>query len=159
MPWKRSFSISRASSSLRTLSAPPSIEVMFLLGWKLNDTMSPSEPIFLPCHDEPIAKAASSITRTPARRASAYSRSRSSGAFQWVGMSARVAGVIAASVAARSWLRVTRSQSTNTALAPTISMTLAVAKKLCAEVTTSSPGPMPATCNATCSARTGRPPK
>ena len=85
---------------------------------------------------------------------------------QCVGMIARVRGVIAASTAARSMLRVTRSQSTNTGFAPTLTIMLRTVKKLCAEVITSSPGPMPQSCSATSTAavaevstRTGRPPQ
>ncbi len=82
------------------------------------------------------------------------------------GMSALVRGVMAASAWARSMLRVARSTSTNTGLAPTRRMTLGVAVKLMAGVMTSSPGPMPHTCKATSSPpvaevreRTGRPPR
>jgi hypothetical protein len=56
-------------------------------------------------------------------------------------MIARVRGVIAASTCARSTLRLTRSQSTNTGLAPTFAIMLSVVKKLCAGAITSSPGP------------------
>ena len=79
-------------------------------------------------------------------------------------MIARVRGVIAASTAARSRLRVTRSQSTNTGVAPTLTIMLRTVKKLWAHVITSSPGPIPASCSATSTAavaevrtRTGRP--
>src|SRR5882762_8904894 len=41
MPWKRSSSTIAASRSSLSTRAPPSMVVMFLLGWKLNDTMSP----------------------------------------------------------------------------------------------------------------------
>ena len=85
---------------------------------------------------------------------------------QCVGMIAFVRGVIAASTWSRSMLRVTRSQSTNTGVAPTFTIMLRTVKKLCADVITSSPGPMPATCSATStaavadvSAFTGRPPQ
>src|SRR5215831_2664188 len=63
-------------------------------------------------------------------------------------------------------LRVTRSQSTNTGVAPTLTIMLSTVKKLCAQVITSSPGPTPASCSATStaavaevSAFTGRPPQ
>jgi hypothetical protein len=63
-------------------------------------------------------------------------------------------------------LRLCSSTSQNTVFAPLRSITLAVAKKLWAGVTTSSPGPRPRISTATCiaavaevSARTGRPPK
>ena len=85
---------------------------------------------------------------------------------QWVGITAFVRGVIAASTCARSMLRVTRSQSTNTGVAPTLTIMLSTVKKLCAHVMTSSPGPTPATCSATSTAAvadvkafTGRPPQ
>ena len=55
-----------------------------------------------------------------------------------------------------SMLRVARSTSTNTVVAPVRSITLAVAKKLCAGVITSSPGPMPSISRATCIAAGGR---
>jgi hypothetical protein len=71
---------------------------------------------------------------------------------------------MAASAAARSMLRVVSSQSTNIGFAPTLTIMLSTVKKLCAEVMTSSPGPMPQSCSATStaavaevSARTGRP--
>src|SRR4051812_47261986 len=64
-----------------------------------------------------------------------------------------------------SRLRVARSTSTKTTLAPVLVMTLAVAKKLCDGVITSSPGPTPSISSASCMApvaevivRTGRPP-
>ncbi len=150
-----------------TTSAPPSIDVMFLLGWKLNVTRSPIAPTLRPFHCEPITRAASSITRNLRPRASAYSASRSgSEPGQKVGMIARVLGVIAASTAARSRLRVTRSQSTKTGVAPTLTIMLRTVKKLWALVITSSPAPMPASCSATSTAavadvstRTGRPPQ
>ena len=50
---------------------------MFLFGWKLNVAMSPDAPTLRPCHREPITSAASSTTRRPRPRASAYSASRS----------------------------------------------------------------------------------
>ena len=83
-----------------------------------------------------------------------------------MGRIARVAGVIAAPACARSRLRVSRSQSTNTGLAPTLVIMLAAAKKVCVGVITSSPAPMPHSCRATSIAtvadvieRTGRPPQ
>jgi len=54
-----------------------------------------------------------------------------------------VRAVTAAAAASRSTLRVAGSTSTKTARAPTRSITFALAKKLCAGVTTSSPGPTP----------------
>src|SRR5574340_345557 len=61
-------------------------------------------------------------------------------------------------------LRVTGTQSTKTGVAPTLAIMLSTVKKLCAQVITSSPGPMPASCSATSiaavaevSTRTGRP--
>ena len=71
MPWKRSTSISRASRSSPMTSAPPSIDVMFLFGWKLKMQMSPKLPMRLPRHDEPMASAASSMTRSLCFAASA----------------------------------------------------------------------------------------
>ena len=62
-------------------------------------------------------------------------------------------------------LRDTRSTSTNTVVAPVRSITLAVQKKVCAALITSSPGPTPSISRAICiaavaevTARTGRPP-
>ena len=64
---------------------------------------------------------------------------------------------------ARSRLRVTGSQSTNTGVAPARTIMLSTVKKLCADVITSPPGPIPQSCNATSTAavaevstRTGR---
>src|SRR2546422_1028806 len=68
MPWKRSGPMRRASSSSLTMSAPPSIDVMFLFGWKLNVTRSPKAPTLRPRQRDPITSAASSITRRPCRR-------------------------------------------------------------------------------------------
>ncbi len=48
MPWKRIRSTAAASAASFTTSAPPSMVVMFLLGWKLNDTRSPVEPTSRP---------------------------------------------------------------------------------------------------------------
>src|SRR5487761_2286710 len=83
---------------------------------------------------------------------------------QWVGMIARVRAPMRASTWPRSMLRVTRSQSTNTGVAPTLTIMLSTVKKLWAQVITSSPGPMPASCSAISTAavaevtaRTGRP--
>src|ERR1035437_3893067 len=81
-------------------------------------------------------------------------------------MMARVAGVMAASIRARSMLRVTGSMSTKTGRAPTSRMTLLVATQESGVVMTSWPGPMPAMRSAISivhvpevKARTGRPPK
>ena len=81
-----------------------------------------------------------------------------------VGMMALVRGVMAASTWSRSMLRVVRPQSTNTGLAPTLTIMFGAAKKLMAEVITSSPGPTPAICRASSMAavaevttRAGRP--
>ena len=82
-----------------------------------------------------------------------------------VGMIARVRGVIRASAAARSMLRVARSTSTNTGVAPTRAIVFGAAKNVCAGVSTSSPGPTPTSRSAISSAavadettRAGRPP-
>ncbi len=53
--------MSCASPSVATTSAPPSIDVMFLFGWKLKMQMSPKLPIGLPRQEEPMASAASSM--------------------------------------------------------------------------------------------------
>ena len=81
-------------------------------------------------------------------------------------MIARVFGVIAAAILSRSILRVTGSISTKIGLAPTLKITLEVATQEIGVVITSSPAPMPATCNAIfmvavplAKQRTGRPPK
>ena len=81
-------------------------------------------------------------------------------------MIALVAGVIAASTASKSMLRVSGSISTNTGRAPTVRMTLLVATHDSGVVITSSPGPTAARRSAISSAavpelktRTGRPPK
>ena len=165
MPWKRSFSTEAASAASFTTSAPPSMVVMFLLGWKLNETRSPGAPTGLPPAREPMASAASSRMRTPWRARKAPSAAGSSGAFECTGSRTRVRAVTAAAAASRSTLRVAGSTSTKTARAPTRSITFALAKKLCAGVTTSSPGPTPRSSRATSMApvaevrvRTGRPP-
>src|SRR6185437_14149503 len=79
-------------------------------------------------------------------------------------MIARVRGPIRASTAARSMLRVTRSQSTNTGVARARTIMFRTVKKLWPQVITSSPGPISASCSATSTAavadvstRTGRP--
>ncbi len=140
--------------------------VMFLFGWKLKMQMSPKLPIGLPFHVDPMASAASSITRSLCSAASAYNASMSHGRPpKCVGMIALVRGPIRAAVAARSRLRVPGSTSTNTGVAPTLTIMLGAAKNVMDGVITSSPGPMPATCSAISSAavaddttRTGRPP-
>ena len=68
---------------------------------------------------------------------------------RYTGMTARVRGVMAASSASRSILRVRGSTSTNTGVAPTATMTLAVATQVMGVVMTSSPGPMSASRKAT----------
>ena len=82
-----------------------------------------------------------------------------------VGTMARVRGVIARAAASAVMLRVPRSQSTKTAFAPRFRIMFPTEKKVIAEVTTSSPAPMPHTWNATSIAavaevnvRTGLPP-
>jgi hypothetical protein len=82
-----------------------------------------------------------------------------------VGMIALVRGVIRASTASRSRLRVARSTSTNTGVAPDLTIMRGAAKNVCAGVITSSPGPAPTSCSAISSAavaddttRAGRPP-
>ncbi len=47
-PWRRYCSASRASRSSFRTRHPPSLVVMFLFAWKLNETKSPKEPIRLP---------------------------------------------------------------------------------------------------------------
>ena len=85
------------------------------------------------------ARAHAPARRPRSRAGRAAARARSSASMstsepgQCVGMMARVRGVIAASTAARSMLRVTRSQSTNTGLAPTLAIMLSTVKKLCAD--------------------------
>ena len=116
--------------------------VMFLLGWKLKHTRSPKLPMRLPAHVEPIACAASSMTRSRWRAARAYSRSMSTARpAKCTGRMARVRGVIAASTCPRSILRESSPTSTNTGRAPTRTMTLAVATNDSAGVMTSSPLP------------------
>src|SRR6185503_19598511 len=81
-------------------------------------------------------------------------------------MTTRVRCVTAAAACAKSMLRETRCTSTKTLFAPVRSTTLPVTKKLCAGITTSSPGPTPSSSRASCiaavaevSVRTGRPAK
>src|SRR5216684_3085312 len=80
MPWKRSSSTIAASRSSLSARAPPSMVVMFLLGWKLNETMSPAAPTGPREVRDPTASAASSRMRTLWRLANASSTSGSSGA-------------------------------------------------------------------------------
>ncbi len=61
-----------------------------------------------------------------------------------VGMIAFVRGPMRASAAARSMLRVVGSTSTNTGVAPTLTIMLGAAKNVIDAVMTSSPGPIPA---------------
>src|SRR5450759_4179236 len=118
-------------------------------------------------HVEPIACAASSITRSLCLVAIAYSLSISNGLpARKTGMIALVRLVIAASSLSRSMLRVTGSMSANTGVAPTSSITFAVATQEIGVVMTSSPAPMPAMRRAISmvqvpelKVRTGRPPK
>ncbi len=67
-------------------------------------------------------------------------------------MTARVRGVIARSVAARSRVYVTGSMSTKTGVAPAIMIVVAEATNENAGVMTSSPGPTPSAVNASRSA-------
>ena len=69
---------------------------------------------------------------------------------QCVGTIALVREVIAASTSPRSMLRVTRSQSTKTGVAPTVRMQLAEAIKEKGVEMTSSPGPMLSDCRTSC---------
>ena len=62
-----------------------------------------------------------------------------------VGRIARVRGPMRAATAARSRLRVPGSTSTNTGVAPTLTIMFGAAKNVIAGVMTSSPGPMPHT--------------
>ena len=165
-PCKRRRSANSASASLFITKQPPSAQVMFLLAWKLKLTRSPMAPMRCSFQCESMACAASSITRRPCFLAMAYSLPMSTGRpARYTGMMARVCGVMAASTASRSMLRVRGSISTKTGLAPTATTTLAVATQVTAVVMTSSPGPMPAMRKATSmvavpleKARTGRPP-
>jgi hypothetical protein len=121
----------------------------------------------LPFQLEPMACAASSITRSLYFSAIAYKRSMSTGLpARYTGMIALVRGVIAASSLSRSMLRVTGSMSANTGVAPTSRITLAVATQEIGVVMTSSPAPMPAIRSAISivqvpelKVRTGRPSK
>src|SRR6516165_4045642 len=120
-----------------------------------------------PRQEEPMACAASSMTRSRCRAAMSYRRSMSTGSpAKCTGMIARVRLVMAASACSRSILRESSPTSTNTGRAPTRTITFAVATKLSAGVMTSSPGPMPQASSAISrpavaevSVRTGRPPR
>ena len=166
-PCSRYCSASFASASSFITRQPPSIVVMFLFAWKLNETKSPVVPIGLPFQLLPKDWAASSTTRSPWSFASAWSRSRSTGRpVRSTGMSARVFEVIVASTASRSRLRVTGSMSANTGRAPTSSTMFDVETQVSGDVITSSPSPMPAMRSAISivqvpelNARTGRPPQ
>jgi hypothetical protein len=67
-------------------------------------------------------------------------------------MIAFVRGVIAASIAPTSMVKVFGSMSTSTGVAPAYWIAATVATKVKGTVMTSSPGPMPAASNAMCSA-------
>ena len=84
---------------------------------------------------------------------------------KWVGTMARVRGVIVARTASACMLRVCRSQSTKTVVAPRLTIMLPTEKKVMADVITSSPRPIAHTSSATSRAavadvkeRTARPP-
>src|SRR5256885_7714216 len=89
----------------------------------------------------PIAWAASSTTRTARARAGGSNRSRAAiWPYKWTGMTARVRGVMAASTAAGSMLKVPGSMSTKTGVPPALWMVPAVAKNVNGVVITSAPG-------------------
>ena len=168
MPWKRSSSTGAASRSSFSTSAPPSMVVMFLLGWKLNETMSPwrrraARPSARADRQRRVLDHAHPVRAARRRRAA----SRSTGRGEVDGEHARgCAGVIAAAPASRSMLRVRRSTSTKTGVAPVRTITLAVATKvmggrddLVAGPDAASPGRPPCAAVAEVSVRTGRPPK
>ena len=122
---------------------------MFLLAWKLIDTRSPLAPMRSPCQLAPIDCAASSSTRSRWRRAIAYRRVAIHRQARQIHRQQRARrGVIAASMRARSMLRVRGSTSTNTGCAPARTITLAVATQDSGVVMTSSPGPTPASASA-----------
>ena len=132
MPWKRSVSTRAPSASSLSTNAPPSIAVMFLLGWKLKTVRSPNPPIRRPRQLDPMASAASSMTRSRYRSAIAYRRSISTGnPAKWVGMIALVREVMARSTASKSRLRLINSTSTKTGVAPILAIILGAAKKVC----------------------------
>src|SRR5262249_28684557 len=166
-PCQRCSSIALSSSGEPPQIAPPSMVVMFLLGWKLKTVRSPKLPMRRPRQLEPMAWAASSMMRSRCRAAMSYRRSMSTGSpAKCTGMIARVRSVMAASACSRSVLRESSPTSTNTGRAPTRTITFAVATKLSAGVITSSPGPIPQASSAISrpavaevSVRTGRPPR
>ena len=97
-PLKRCCSINAACSAVLATIAPPSPVVMFLLGWKLKQTRSPKLPILRPCQADPMACAASSMTRSPCPVAIRYRRSWSTGRpAKCTGSTAQVRGPMAAS--------------------------------------------------------------
>src|SRR5690606_56578 len=97
-----------------------------------------------PLYVAPKLCAASSMTGMPWRAAMALTSSMSpTWPYSDTGMMALVRGVILASISDVSILQVSGSTSTNTGLAPSSTMTSAVATKVNDVVMTSSPGPMP----------------
>ncbi len=69
----------RAISGVRADTMPPSPEVMFLVGYKLNIANAPKVPTGRPSIAAPCACAASSKIARPCRSATALSRVMSAG--------------------------------------------------------------------------------
>ena len=129
------------ASSLTNI--PPSPVVMFLIGWNENIAV-PEAPIFSALYWVPRACAASSSRKIPWRSASALKPSRSNGApAKWTGTIILVRGVMAASAASGEIIRVSRSQSTKTGVAPKSSAVFGSETHVIDGVITSSPGPIP----------------
>ena len=99
---------------------PPSPVVMSLRGWNDHAVTSAPAPTGRPRYVEPAPHAASSTTTIPRGSVTARIASRSTGTPPWsTAMTARVAGVSAASTVSAVRLPVAGSTSANTGRAPT----------------------------------------
>src|SRR5215470_2010510 len=132
------------SSREPVVSMPPSPATpRFLSGNRLNAAAAPIEPTTRPPIAAPTAWAASSMIGRLRRAAIAPTASRSAGLpVRCTGMIARVRGVMA-SASREGSIRYSALTSTNTGVAPVITMAPAVATKLLGTVITSSPAPTP----------------
>src|SRR5581483_1843232 len=146
-PWCRSERTRSSRSVSSVVTAPPSPVVTILRGWKEKHATRPRLPQGLPPRDAPSAPAASSSTGrsgSSSRRAGLPNRCTARTAF--------VRAVTRRAASPGSMFIVTGSTSTSTGFAPTSATTFAVAGKVYAGTSTSSPSPMPSASTATWSA-------
>ncbi len=129
-----------ASSSRHTIPPVPAPVMMCESANEVTE-MSDRSPVGEPRNVEPRASHESSTTRRPWTSAMARMRSQSGTLPMRFGTStARVAGVIAASMASTSMLNVSGSTSTNDGTAPARTIGATSVENVTAAVTTSSPG-------------------